>query len=257
MLIFLTMPHQNGAAESVTTALETLVLSERGYRRKKFKIGLDYGTTFSAGAYCLISGSNRHLQCDRIYAFTGFTGEFTESKRQETELPSDIRYESTIIKIGFDAINSDREWPDKGHLIRRAKLGLDDRPETARARETLNHDLAELPGSKGAIQVIADYLTVLFTRFKEQLLDVGYDDRDSIELNCAAPSIWTLTARRNLCDAIEEAARESGLAFEDIRLWPEAEAATEHAVKQHPNLNIQVCSAIWHYIFYRQLTYLT
>jgi hypothetical protein len=223
----------------LNACMETLRLSDESYRPKKFKIGLDYGTTFSAGAFCLCSGSTTYLESGRIYPFYGYPSELNDTKSNRPELPSDIRYESGgIIKIGYDAV----KWHSSpGRSITRAKLGLEDRPETASARRTLTRDIGQLASAKTPVQVISDYLAELFPFFKEQLIRVGYDPRDSIELNCAVPSIWSQTARHSMIRAIEQAGRRSEMSFDPlIRLWPEAEAAMEHVVDEHPNLNLEV-----------------
>lgn len=111
----------------LTDNLAHLHLGE-SYKPRKFKIGLDYGTTFSSRAWCLASGSSLHLKCERIWAFYGYSAANRSSKLKNTEIPSEIFYlEDGINKIGADAT----EWQRKpGHRVRRAKLGLDERPLT-------------------------------------------------------------------------------------------------------------------------------
>lgn len=233
------MPHEDDMSSSLRTSLENLQLRTGENRPKRFKIGLDYGTTYSAGVFCLQSGSTLHLTSGKIYPFHAYAKEDNDAKSKDHEQPSDIRYEANgIVKIGGDTL----DWPSSnGHCIRRAKLGLDDRPETAPARITLMNDIRRLPSDMTPTQVISDYLTELFGTFKDQLILAGYEPRDFIELNCTVPSIWTHRARRSMITAIEKAADRSGLVFDPvIRLWPEAEAATEHVVHEQPNLNLKV-----------------
>lgn len=223
---------------ALSNAVEQLSLSDESHEPKRFKIGLDYGTTYSAGTFCLYSGSTIHLKCDEIYPFYGYPHGRVSSKKSSTEIPSEILYDNNgVIKVGYDAMDSQQP---SGFRIRRAKLGLDERPETSSARLDLIHDLNNLPSSKQPKEVIADYLTELFKLFKARLISVGYASHDLLEFNCAVPAIWNHRARRTMVSAVDTAAKRSGLASNPVvRLWPEAEAAAEHALSERKNINLQ------------------
>ena len=228
---------------ALLNAMERLRLDDRadhGDQPKQFILGLDYGTTYSAGAFCLRTKSTIHLISGEIKAFKGYHLGRNNSKSKSTEIPSDIRYGTDGIKIGYDAIQTGPS-PNPVHRVRRAKLGLDERPSTDLARRDLHDDLSALSPTKKPEEVIADYLTEIFTIFLERLQNFGYQSGDSIELNCAIPSVWNHKARRTMVNAMEVAGRRSGLAFDPVvKLWPEAEAATEYVLNKQENLSLRV-----------------
>ena len=220
------------------------------YEPKSFKVGLDYGTTYSAGVYCLCSAPTPWLRSDEIEPFRGFDTDLpNESKSKSTELPSVIRYEAStvvngplVIKIGLDAT---RSLTSQGCTIRMAKLGLDDRAETAEHREKLKRDIEEVSrmGGPNTVEgIISDYLSQLFKQFKTQLEKKGYDLRDTMEFNCAVPSMWTPSSMHKMKGAIKRAMRVSNLAVNpEIRFWAEAEAATEFILSDKRTTSIEVC----------------
>lgn len=234
-------PSASGSPLGLVAPLQAASLSEKPTKKsgtKSFKLGLDYGTTYSAGAYCLCSSSIPEAISGEIYPFFQ-RSETSGPGYRGNQLSSVILYENNeSVKIGADAENL-VSLRDK--VVRKAKLGLDYRPETVSARQTLQQDIERLTPKAETVEVIADYLGEMFIGFKIQLERIGYCPGDSIELNCAIPSIWTDQARHSMVQAIEIASRVSGLPFDSpTKLWPEAEAATEHVLKEQRRVMLQV-----------------
>jgi molecular chaperone DnaK (HSP70) len=224
--------------------------SDAYYEVKKFKVGLDYGTTYTAGAFCLSSNESATcLEAGKIYPFINYrrSGSSGTKDQPSTEISSEIRYEDGCTRIGAEVENVVDNHGNRvpGHCVSRAKLGLDDRNETRDARCMMEEALRQLPEPKTAEDVIADYLTELFKFWKRELARrAGYDERDSIELNCTVPAMWTQRARRKMVKAVEIAGQRSGFRFEKVvRLWPEPEAATAYVMDKFPNLRLKVSNS--------------
>lgn len=235
------LPYEN-VSNPLVKPLQQVNLYDIPGPKKKFKIGLDYGTSYSAGAFCLCSNSEPPLTKGDIHPFYQLGG----GSKGLPESSSAILYDGDSIFIGYDA--------EKHHkvgqgIIRRAKLGLDNRPETASAREALQKEIENLSNQRSSsIEVITDYLKIFFDGFKSRLIKVNYFRGDEIEMNCAVPSIWGDTARRSMVGAIRTAALRAGLDINPhVKLWPEAEAATEaylrgvkrdRSAKDNPGLKV-------------------
>ena len=92
-----------------------------------------------------------------------------------------------------------------------------------------------------------DYLFALFGSWKKELIEKGYDERDTLRLNCAVPAAWRTTRPiYTLETAIVRASKRSGLLFHKIiKFWEEPEAALNNLLDKHPNtaLEVRTCSA--------------
>lgn len=204
--------------------------SKQDKEQQRFEFGLDYGATYSAAVFSLKSGSRNGYLTGEIYPIRGYSSGMNQSSKSKcTEIPSDIRYESkNVILIGYDVTRPIRDR-GPGSDVRRAKLGLVEREETAAVRNEVLSILPKLPVKRSLEGVIIDYLTEMFGFCKKQLELAGYcSSRDVIELNSTVPSVWDHHARLTMFQALLLAGEKSGLVFDprEVRLWPEAEAAT-------------------------------
>lgn len=223
--------------------------SQRAPRR--WILGLDYGTNWTAGAFLLVDCSTNHVQANKIYAFKRYPKASGSGKQgQSTEIPSIIEYDGSCIKIGFEVTDS---WSHSRVSVRHGKLGLDQNPKFEGEREILADILKKvasvLPKFEANSEVtvtveriIEDLFSVLFSQWKNELLAVGFDETDTLELNCAVPAAWKKTdPLHKLLDIIERASGRSNLRFDRrIRFWFEPEAALAHLLETNPNIDLQV-----------------
>ena len=121
---------------------------------------------------------------------------------------------------------------------------LDDSELTQKVRDNLRPILNQLK-RRGIIRkdedVIADYLSRLFTHAKGELLKYGFSESDSIEHVLCVPNIWSSKACRTMQRAMETAIRRSGLgSLENLFIVAEPEAAATFVLHNNINFRIKV-----------------
>jgi hypothetical protein len=221
---------------------------------RRWILGLDHGTTWTAGAFLLVDSSTNHVQANKVYPFRRYPRASGSGKQgQSTEIPSIIEYDGSCIKIGFEVTDA---WSHSRVTVRHAKLGLDQNPTFAEEREMLWDVLklvtSVLPKYEAnsdvkvtAERVIEDLFSILFSQWKNELLAIGYHERDTVELNCAVPAAWKQTdPLHKLLNIVERAGERSNFRFDKrVRFWPEPEAALAHLLEESPNIDLQVSLA--------------
>jgi hypothetical protein len=218
---------------------------------RRWILGLDHGTTWTAGAFLLENSSANLVQANKVYAFRKYPRASGSGKQgQSTEIPSIIEYDGSCIKIGFEVTDT---WSHSRVTVRHAKLGLDQNPKFAGEREMLWDALkmvtsvlpkydANSAARVTAEKVIGDLFSILFSQWKKELLAAGLRETDTLELNCAVPAAWKTTGPvHKLSDIIERASIRSNLLFDkNVRFWPEPEAALAHLLEENPNIVLRV-----------------
>lgn len=235
-------PHDS-LSTTLAEPFENLKLSESLPKGNFYKLGLDHGTTYTAIVVYLYSGKRTQLQPELIFPIRNYC-QNEAGGGKAGQVASVIRYifhdASQEIKFGENALAMSLK---PGYTIRRAKLGLDGRRETELYRTQTLRKLKELPVRKTLVNVISDFLTQVFRRVKNELDDLGYNSRDSLELNYAAPLEWSCFSHRDMAEAIAQAAQAASLVIDKgIKVWPEPEAALEHilTLENRPSLQVSV-----------------
>ena len=202
----------------------------------RLKVGVDFGTTFTAGTVSSIEHSTRHLHATHIHPFQKYLGvPGTVKNRRNTEIPSCVRYDKDCVSVGFDAEKRDENnWLFDSKTIRRMKLGLDEQLEFHEGRDTL---LKSLPPGMTPDSVTEDFFGGVFHSWREEIIELGFPATATIELNCAVPATWKTTRPvHRLSNAIVAAAKGSGLNIDKaIRFWPEPIAAAAYMLQDDGN----------------------
>lgn len=202
-------------------------------QKESIKIGLDHGTTFTAGVVVCTTHATVYLRAMEVEPFRKYPGVLGEAKnRPNSEIPSCIQYENNFIRIGFEATRSEENGECASHAqtIWSMKFGLDEQDEFRQEREQL---LMSMPEGKTPDSVLQDYFRVLFKSWKAELKELGFAEDSLVEFNCAVPAAWTTTRPvRRLSDIIIKAATQSGLNIDKaIRFWTEPVAATAYLAR--------------------------
>ncbi|PMD47527.1 hypothetical protein L207DRAFT_506529 [Hyaloscypha variabilis F] len=133
-------------------------------------------------------------------------------------------------------INEDMDH-GRFNRIARSKLWLDKSEHTATVRAELDPILRRLKRKKVIKEnedVIADYLTQLFTHTKTQLTEEGViSDATPIEHVLTVPAIWTADACRKMQNAMTIAVKQANFgAADNLFLVSEPEAAASYVLLQ-------------------------
>lgn len=231
--------------------------------KKFFKVGLDFGTTKTAGVFCLVSDDTRYLKGGDVHAFKRYPDSESERQEANTQTPSVVRYEQHAMRTGLAAL---RNSGLPGITINLMKLGLLEQPQFANVRQRLfslleqlrkerEHDNDSYDDEESNIEtdtfdsqtarharimetlehVITDFFCGVFSSWKAELEDVGYNERDSLELHCAVPADWRGGGPLiRLGKTIDRAAEQAGLRFcKAVKYWTEPEAALGYLMKHN------------------------
>lgn len=236
---------------------------EEPYKPQRYRIGLDYGTTSTSGVFQRVSAADLNrvdLLGDKVHPFRRYRRTTGLGKQwASSEISSDIQYDDHGFKTGYE-VSEDPWYPCV--VLSHVKLALSQAEPFAEERARIELDVLsiptplptdERPGQDGAfanghrrvrtpVMIVEDYLTRLFEHWKKELLEIGYDERDILELHCAVPAAWESTEPINQMEsAIKNASARSALRFQEvIRFWPEPEAATAHLLHHSPNIGLLV-----------------
>lgn len=200
------------------------------------KVGLDVGTTFTAGVLVGQRHSTKRLDSGVIIPFKRYKDSLGIGKKgSNSEQPTCIRYDDGHISIGDEAeTREDCNWNPLSKTIRRMKLGLDEQMEFDEPRK---HFLATLAADMTTDSVMEDFLTEIFRSWRREMADLGFPDTAIIDLNCAVPAAWTTTRPlHRLSKIILNAGKVSELNIDPvIRFWPEPIAAAANMIHENSN----------------------
>jgi hypothetical protein len=215
------------------------------YQPKRFNVGVDFGSTYSAATFVLLSASTTTLQAGKIQNIP-YRVATSHNRLHCYEVPTVLRYEDICTRWGWDAKRvqeSGEALP--GKFIDMIKLLLDEAEHTEEVkrdelRRRVADDIRKL--DKTVVGVLVDYLTPFFKHIMDHMIDKGYyDPRDKVELECTVPAIWKEKSRRKMLAAIDKAGQKSGFGFgKSVWLVSEPEAAASYVLKMNPNWNLQV-----------------
>ncbi|KAH0366906.1 actin-like ATPase domain-containing protein, partial [Aureobasidium melanogenum] len=214
-------------------------------------VGIDFGTTWSAVAFTY---SGNPEPADEIAIVKNWPGSNNISSEK---VPSELAY--VPASDDFEMVNSDGSrafnilWglqlkPDQSRL-RCLKLRLDSRQKLPSYVSSKDLDDQLNDCGKSAEEAIADYLSLIFAKAKEELVRRFGPQMVSstpIEINLTVPAIWSDAAK----DATFRAANKAGMGS-DLRMISEPEAAAIYALNsmaQDSNMlqvgdNFIVCDA--------------
>ena len=201
----------------------------------KFVIAIDYGTTFSAVAYCLIPSETRPRVIE----------EWPGARRKRAEeVPTVIMYyegsEGQQCKLGYQ-VNKELKSPKSSRpqtarTISFAKLLLDETPRSQDQKDRIRIALQAL--NLEEVTIHQDILHGLYEHAKTRI-GIGHGlqtlSRSTIECAICVPAVWSPAANR----IVVEAAQRAGLP--NPYLVSEPEAAAAFVIMEKKVANLQVC----------------
>lgn len=211
---------------------------------RSWKIGVDFGSTYSSVAFCQASGSEQGCVLRKIYSVHGSRHVGSRSDNQVREFPTIIIYEDEgrLKRWGWQA----QTILDKSHqldpkqpiyVVDLFKAGLNDGIESQLVREKL----AALPFRKSIDDVVTDYLTLLLDHTKLRMADLGYEELDHADIICTVPAMWSARARSMTLEAAKRAKDNCGFRLgREVQLCYEPAAAAAY-VFQHKPFSLKVC----------------
>jgi hypothetical protein len=216
---------------------------------RSWELGIDFGSTFSAVAYCLTSDSIEFgCKAGDVCSITSYPRRQGDKSLNfvRSEVPTKVRYEQEgrYKRWGWDVVYHQdnglyRTIP--GHLLELFKSGLDDHESSLEARNSLSESLSQLPFQKSVDDVVFDYLTKLLKHAKTRLEAIGYHEGDNVHLTCTVPAMWSIRAKRRTINAAEKARREVGFSLgKSVSLCSEPEAATAYVFHKFENIKLRV-----------------
>ncbi|KAG9958288.1 actin-like ATPase domain-containing protein, partial [Aureobasidium melanogenum] len=193
-------------------------------------VGIDFGTTWSAVAFTY---SGNPEPADEIAIVKNWPG---SNNISSDKVPSELAY--VPASDDFEMVDSDGSrtfnivWglqlkPDQSRL-RCLKLRLDPRQKLPAYVSSKDLDDQLIDCGKSAEEAIADYLSLIFAKAKEELVRRFGPQMVSstpIEINLTVPAIWSDAAK----DATLRAAEKAGMGS-DLRMISEPEAAAIYAL---------------------------
>ncbi|RDL35840.1 uncharacterized protein BP5553_06452 [Venustampulla echinocandica] len=214
------------------------------YEPNRFNVGVDFGSTYSAATFVLLSASNNRLLASdiKMVLYRAATG---QNRANHCEVPTVLRYEDICTRWGWDAklVEESGDAPS-GTFVDMIKLLLDEAELTDEVyrdlhRQRVLDNIRHL--NKTVIDLLVDFLTPFFKHIMNFMTANGdYDPRDNIELECTVPAIWKETARRKMLIAIDKAGQKSGFGFgKAVWFVSEPEAAASYVLKMNPNWHLQ------------------
>ncbi|KAN0089631.1 hypothetical protein V8E51_019891 [Hyaloscypha variabilis] len=214
------------------------------YQPKRFNVGVDFGSTYSAATFVLLSASTPMLQAGKIVNVP-YRVATSHNRLHCYETPTVLRYEDICTRWGWDAKRVEESGEVlPGKFIDMIKLLLDEAEQSDESRRDelrrrVADDIRKL--DKTVVDVLVDYLTPFFKHIMGYMVDQGYYDlRDKVELDCTVPAIWKEKSRRKMLAAIDKAGQMSGFGFgKAVWLVSEPEAAASYVLKMNPNWNLQ------------------
>lgn len=213
-------------------------------------LGLDWGTTYTAGVAACTTHSLPYLPKLEVRAFRQYSGASGKAKnRSNTEIPTCIRYGKDHISIGIEAERCEEigGWLPGASMLRQLKIFLDQRPEFEHQRLKF---LGALPAGKSVDDVVRDFFRELFKDWNRELRRLGCPDGAIWEINCAVPAAWKTTRPvHRLSNAILKAGEECGIKIEKrIRFCLEPVAAAAYLAQDDMMFRHQmkVCNMAMH-----------
>jgi hypothetical protein len=216
---------------------------------RSWELGIDFGSTFSAVAFCLTSDSIEFgCQAGEVCSITAYPRRQGDKSLNfvRSEVPTKLRYEQggQYKRWGWDVVYHEdnglyRTIP--GHLLELFKCGLDDHESSLDARDRLGESLSQLPFQKSVDEVVLDYLTKLLMHAKTRLEAIGYHEGDKVHFTFTVPAMWSIRARRRTIIAAENAKKQAGFSLgKSVSLCSEPEAATAYVFHKFENIKLRV-----------------
>ncbi|KDR78750.1 hypothetical protein GALMADRAFT_93837 [Galerina marginata CBS 339.88] len=221
--------------------------------KEKLTISVDFGTTFSGVAYGSPTLTNGQIKV--VLNWPGYLEKYRK-------IPTTLLYDETgsVIAWGLTAAHS---APESGQFIcHMFKLFLD--PRYSRDNSVLDQRLPKLPPQKRPVDLISDYLRLLWEHCREEIVKDLSGDFSAVE----TANIWLMvppTWDPKAVETMKEAASNAGLVNsefifgqwrDDLRLMTEPQAASIHCVDNiidnnhsisdadmKPGMNFMVCDA--------------
>jgi molecular chaperone DnaK (HSP70) len=168
---------------------------------RHWKIGIDFGSTYSSAAFCLVSGPANGAKLQRIYPVHCSHHISGRSIDEMSEFPTILVYEGStpIVHWGSSAWIIVKDMR-KNHIDRERQVYVFEsfKPllQDECASSLFEERLAVLPFHKSLEDLIADYLTGLLHVTKNQMMRCGYIDGDFVQLVCTVPAMWTDRAKQ-------------------------------------------------------------
>jgi molecular chaperone DnaK (HSP70) len=212
---------------------------------RQWKIGIDFGSTNSSAAFCLVSGPANGAKLQHIYPVQCSHHIPGRSMDEMSEFPTMLVYEGStpIVHWGLNAwiivkkIRANHIDPEQQiHVFESFKPLLQDECASSVFKERL----AVLPFHKSLEDLITDYLTGLLHATKDQMMGCGYIEGDFVQFICTVPAMWTERAKQTTLASSERAQNNCKFTNGSASLCFEPVAAAAYVFQVDQSVDLEV-----------------